>query len=259
MKRILYQLDLRIIWCYYCRGQSKWNKPNIAAPFWRFYWNDRGGNYMYLDNREYELLPDTCFVIPPETPLAIASRNPVNHFYIHFTLGPPYHHPTPAIYPLRPDAWLMENLHQVIEWLSEEDADGEERLPLTVSAIVLSAISHIPAIATSSDNPEPRLRKTLALIERGNNCISNKELASEVHMHTQAFNRWFRQSTGQSPQAYMIRKRVERACNLLIYTSHTIERIAEETGFCDRHHFEKTFKKYRGVTPVVFRRDIIRR
>jgi AraC family transcriptional regulator len=48
--------------------------------------------------------------------------------------------------------------------------------------------------------------------------ISNRQLADCVQLSRYHFARAFRQSTGMSPQAYVIRRRIERAVQLMLST-----------------------------------------
>jgi len=67
--------------------------------------------------------------------------------------------------------------------------------------------------------------------------------------------RQFHRYLGVSPQQHLQRLRIERACRLLLATSKTIDKIAEECGFCDRYYFSKIFKKQRGIGPAGFRKQ----
>ncbi len=82
---------------------------------------------------------------------------------------------------------------------------------------------------------------------------SNRDLARELGMNVNAFTRRFRVATGHSPHQYRLRLRIERACSLLREGGLSIEAIAAETGFCDRFHFSRVFKRIMGMGPAQFR------
>jgi len=84
--------------------------------------------------------------------------------------------------------------------------------------------------------------------------IRNADLAELAHMNVNSFSRLFRQATGETPQAHLTRLRVEEACVLLHEAALAIPDVAEATGFCDRYHFTRVFRKGRGMTPGAFRR-----
>ena len=84
--------------------------------------------------------------------------------------------------------------------------------------------------------------------------IPNDDLAAQVGMNTNAFIRLFRQTMGETPQHYYTRLRIDQACQMLHGGEASIDHIAEATGFCDRYHFSRVFKKLRGMGPASFRK-----
>ena len=84
--------------------------------------------------------------------------------------------------------------------------------------------------------------------------LSNDIIARRLSMSTNAFLRLFRENAGMSPQLYSRIRRIEKACILLHYSKLDIKQIASETGFCDRFHFSRVFKKLRSTDPAEFRR-----
>jgi len=86
--------------------------------------------------------------------------------------------------------------------------------------------------------------------------LPNARLAKEAHMNANAFVRLFRRQLGVTPQAYFVQRRIEQACLLLHNSGAGIKEIAEATGFCDRYHFTRVFRRLRGVPPAEFRRRL---
>jgi AraC-like DNA-binding protein len=68
------------------------------------------------------------------------------------------------------------------------------------------------------------------------------------------FNRAFKQSTGESPHHYIIRKRITMAKELLVQTSRALADIALDAGFADQSHFCRTYVAVTGETPSACRR-----
>ncbi len=77
---------------------------------------------------------------------------------------------------------------------------------------------------------------------------SLSQLAQIAHLSPFHLNRVFRRTVGLPPHAYLTQVRVNRAKRLLCQ-GQSIARVAAETGFCDRSHFTKRFKRLVGVTP----------
>ena len=43
---------------------------------------------------------------------------------------------------------------------------------------------------------------------------------------------------------------------MLAHTGDSIEQIAAATGFCDRNHFSRAFKRYYQIPPAEYRRNV---
>jgi len=77
-------------------------------------------------------------------------------------------------------------------------------------------------------------------------------LASTAGLSQFHFARLFKRATGLAPHQYVIRRRVEKAKQLLVSTQSDVADIAVQTGFCDQSHLTTHFKRVYGVTPRVF-------
>ena len=74
-------------------------------------------------------------------------------------------------------------------------------------------------------------------------------------MAINSFTRLFAKEIGMAPQQYVQNKRIAQASILLHHSNLSIEEIALETGFYDRFHFTKTFKKWTGTSPARYKRQ----
>ena len=88
--------------------------------------------------------------------------------------------------------------------------------------------------------------------------LSLAELAASVQLTVFHFCRKFEKEFSCPPHAYIIRKRVELATQLLSTTSLPIKVIAAQCGFSDQSHMTRLFRRLVGVTPAVFRKEMIR-
>jgi len=84
--------------------------------------------------------------------------------------------------------------------------------------------------------------------------LRTKELARLVQLSSFHFCRVFRVSFGDSPHAYVTRRRVERAQGLILTTNLTLGQIALDCGFADQAHFTKIFRRLCGESPREWRR-----
>lgn len=86
--------------------------------------------------------------------------------------------------------------------------------------------------------------------------LSLEELARVAEMSPNYLISLFRQSVGMTPHKYVIQQRLERARKLLEQSRLTLLEIANQCGFQDQSQFTNTFRRYFGVTPGQFKRQI---
>jgi AraC-like DNA-binding protein len=243
---------IRVLLCSSFRIHD-WNFENLSAPYWRFYRNAQPGASVFLAGRQTRLVPSRCVAIPPNTPFAARLRRPVEHFYIHFLAAPPYDAVTPGIYTFPAEPLLVSTMDEIGKLLAAGGAGP--RVALLCRLLAAHALSRLPADAVPPARSDGRVLAALRLMEASfPQPVSNPRLARAAGMNVNAFIRLFKQVTGRPPQSDYAARRIDRACVMLAATSASIEEIAAATGFCDRYHFSRVFKKLRGAGPAEYRR-----
>jgi transcriptional regulator GlxA family with amidase domain len=81
------------------------------------------------------------------------------------------------------------------------------------------------------------------------------DLAGIAGLSRTHFARQFRVATGFRPHDYLLRKRIERAQQMLAATSDALVDIAFSVGFQTQAHFSTVFKNIVGDTPRQWRRE----
>lgn len=79
------------------------------------------------------------------------------------------------------------------------------------------------------------------------------DLAAIAHMNNSYFSTFFKKYMGISPLEYVIKKRLNRAVELITSTNKTILEIACLCGFNNTTSFNKAFRKFIGKVPTDFR------
>ncbi len=79
------------------------------------------------------------------------------------------------------------------------------------------------------------------------------ELARLVGLSIPYFSHAFRNSMGEAPYRYILRRRCSRACELLLGPDK-LNDIALAVGFSTQPHFTTTFRRVIGTTPAAWRR-----
>jgi AraC-like DNA-binding protein len=78
-------------------------------------------------------------------------------------------------------------------------------------------------------------------------------LASVAGISVFHFARQFKQSADVTPHQYVVRRRIERAKEMLAGTDMSLSGIAYATGFSDQAHFARSFRWVVGTAPRAFR------
>ena len=80
------------------------------------------------------------------------------------------------------------------------------------------------------------------------------DLATIARLSVRHFTLAFTQSYGQPPHGHIVRRRIERAKQLMVRTEEPLCQIALECGLADQSHLTKWFRRLLGVTPSAWRR-----
>ena len=86
--------------------------------------------------------------------------------------------------------------------------------------------------------------------------ITTQDLTDIVQMSTGHFFRSFKRSFGEAPFAFIARRRMLRAQELMLTTSEPLCQIALACGLCDQSHFTRVFRRIVGESPNGWRRRV---
>lgn len=141
-----------------------------------------------------------------------------------------------------------------------EDPERPHSLIPTIAAalavrliIAHSEINESPA-ASRGGLPPHQLTKAKAFFEeRLGEDVTLDDVARHIGVSPRHFARAFRQSVGLPPHQWLLRRRIERARELLKSSDSPIAQVAVICGFADQSHFTSTFRRSTGVTPARYR------
>lgn len=78
-------------------------------------------------------------------------------------------------------------------------------------------------------------------------------LAAEAHMSVGHFQREFKESFGETPYAWLMTRRIERAMALLRNTDKSVTEVCMEVGCTSLGSFSSRFTELVGETPSAYR------
>ncbi len=241
---------------------SSWNTRHVQSSFWRFYRNARDGASLEVEEGSYLLEAGRLYFVPAGVHFHCRNTAKTQHFYIHFdVIGLPrvalqelFHGPVC----LPPAAWLEEGIDRLSAPLGPEIALRCRLQALLYEAFALALDSVPPEQMECSLNRAAALEPVLPAIRWIETHLSqplpNAVLAGLCCLSEDYFIRRFRECVGQSPTQYIQEQRVTQAAQKLLFTTQSIEQIAEETGFGSRFYFTRIFARQTGVTPAAYRK-----
>ena len=104
--------------------------------------------------------------------------------------------------------------------------------------------------------PYLAIDRAVSLIrERFRERLTVGELAASAHLSARQLHRKFIETFGSSPQAFILKVRVQAACELLQQGDRLIADVARESGFGDQSSFTQHFGKHLGMTPRRYRQQ----
>jgi two-component system response regulator YesN len=83
--------------------------------------------------------------------------------------------------------------------------------------------------------------------------ITLGEVADHLHLNPSYFSRFYKKSTSENFFDYVNRTKMEKAKELIENSNEPIENIAYRLGFESKSYFLKTFKKYFGLPPKLYK------
>jgi AraC-like DNA-binding protein len=129
--------------------------------------------------------------------------------------------------------------------------------PLTSRSGQIIGISGISRDVPAPASPRPdmtALSATLAYVHDHLDApLRIPDLAARAQLSAFRFDQRVRALFGLSAKQYLIRARIELACNRLRQTEAPISRVAQECGFADQAAFTRQFHKSAGLTPKAYR------
>src|SRR6266700_2879726 len=86
--------------------------------------------------------------------------------------------------------------------------------------------------------------------------IHIRDLSAVARRSPAHFSRKFKLAVGESPHAYVVRRRrLKRACHLMMTSAEPLSEIALSAGFSDQAHLCRLFRQAFGQSPVHWRRE----
>ena len=165
--------------------------------------------------------------------------------------------PVAADLPLHHLAKSLANLLEAARRELDNDREAAKASLVAASSILQSEIER----SSGANGSRPgalagwQIARVRAFIEENlHNNIDTKALCALAQRSPAHFSRSFKRAFGESPHAYVIKRRLERACHLMVTTPESLSQIALSVGFSDQSHLCRLFQRAFGQSPSIWRR-----
>lgn len=126
-----------------------------------------------------------------------------------------------------------------------------------VMRLLTSAERVAPAVRPKvSELARWRLRRAIDFVETNlSNSISTSDISAAAGLTRMHFAAQFKAATGLRPHEYLLRRRVERAQEMLAQTDMSVVDVALSVGFQSQSHFTVVFNRFVGRPPNAWRQS----
>lgn len=109
-------------------------------------------------------------------------------------------------------------------------------------------------LSNEINHESEKVVEILGYIQDNYKDITLGKLSKEFHFTVPYLSKIIREFTGKTFTDILKKIRMDKASNLLITTNFSVNDISYMTGYDNKEHFIRTFKKYFGIPPTQYRR-----
>ncbi|UKS28678.1 AraC family transcriptional regulator [Paenibacillus sp. HWE-109] len=240
-----------------------WKRFNFVPDYNKFYYICEGEGWIQLDDKLYQPQAGQLFFAPAGVLQSFSATNaaPFTMYWCHFTSNLSFHHilrslGLPHILAVDSNSRLVSCFEHIIDNCKQPGLTS----PIKIQAALLELISAYIDQGMKEDHVTVQFAAWDKLIETIKYIDANlhkemtiQELSQTAHFHPNYFIRFFKAHLGVPPMRYIHDRRLEKAKELLVIASLTVNEVAHMTGFQDASHFSTSFKKHVGMSPSEFR------
>ncbi|WP_194287380.1 AraC family transcriptional regulator [Gracilibacillus oryzae] len=254
--------------------------PDHAHDYHEIIYVHCGKGKFFIDNRLYEMNKGDIFIVPHDTlhhakpnnddlitstviffSAALIHNLSIDEPFSYLSLIDNMKKETDYKIQLeQSDQLFLEGLFARIDQELAEEKLGSAHASVLITHQILLELSRVRAkqnkgVGDPSKGNQDWMQQILTYIDNNlHREVTLPMLAKQALLSTAHFSRVFKQTTGMGPTAYLNKKRIFKAKEMLLHSDHTIAFIAEEIGYESIPHFYRMFRKYIGITPARFRR-----
>jgi AraC family transcriptional regulator len=158
-------------------------------------------------------------------------------------------------------AYLANSLIQLLETARRElerDPEVAKASLVTASTLVQAEVERYSSAGDTARGglaPWQMLRVRAFIDNNLHRSIHIRDLSAVAQRSPAYFCRKFKLAVGEPPHAYVMRRRLERACHLMVTSAASLSEIALSVGLSDQAHLGRLFRAAFGQSPASWRRE----
>lgn len=229
------------------------------APTYSVIWILVGhGEYQDASGAVYQFKSGDCFHRWPGRWHSTSASDQQGWVEFFVDCGPGLHHAFAQANIIRPDppVWTpqtvpLEALSQLRDDLTAANEGDLAQLSLRVWQLIVDAHA-----SKAGDHNHDLIAEACRLL--ADEALVRGDLRSwcaAQDLEYETFRKQFTKRMGEPPGQYRIRRRMERACSLLLAGNSPIAAVAEELGYHSPYEFSAQFKRRFGMSPKQYRQQ----
>lgn len=202
--------------------------------------------YRIFEN-SFSLNTNDLMFLPSNTPYSLCSEN--EHLIVfHFETTGSQSHSAACYTPKNPAVFKPIFESALKTWFARRPGYYQKTMSFFFDILAQMHAQFDPAFNSASYF---RIKDALDYLHLNyrDSSLSVEQLCQISNLSDTQFRKCFREVYGTTPLNQINRLRTDYAADLLNGTSHSVEYIAEESGFTDAKYFSYVFKKYRSKSP----------
>lgn len=261
-KSYLTGLQLHVAVAEYTKVPVTWVDDDYTPDVNKLYYIQEGEGYIKVGDRKYYPKPGDLCLLPADViqSYGTINTNTFGKYWCHFTAKLDNFNlfhviETPTIIRVSDHPALKVKFEHLIYHHKSDEWTADLHVQATFLEILAMFLEHAEQVKinTPATSSFEKMNVLFTYIEEhlAENITVNT-LAQLVHFHPNYFIRMFKNATGLSPIQYVNRKRMDKARQLLSFTSLSVSAVAESLGM-DATYFSRLFKEYTALSPSDYR------
>jgi AraC-like DNA-binding protein len=259
--------DSKILWVEKTMYPHDWGIKEHQHEYYHLFYCLSGDTLFFVNKQPYPFKKGVFVIVPPNTlhELQKAAVDTVSCYEIKFAVNDKYPKEDLIRLPIynEGDAFVETLIAYIVE-------NGSSRAPYfikSVNCFLYTLISYLAKVhmVRSTEKPNSQLIDTsgfsditidiIKYIESNYmHPISLTAIAEHVDYNPNYICSLFKKDTGVTIIDYLNFVRIRRAADHFSYSDIDITQVCARVGFANVSHFNRTFKKFVGLSPRIYRR-----